>query len=321
MVNNTMKPDLTPIHPDLRDAWKKFPKLSYNRFTIWIMNTLIKVMPAQKISNDIEISTLYAPVEGSKRRVMLRVYKAKAMTEAQPVLLWIHGGGLVIGNAAMEDAYLAKFVEETGIVAVSVEYRLAPAHPFPAAIDDCYTALTWIHHHASRLNIDPDRIAIGGESAGGGLAASLAQLAHDRDGVKPIFQLLVYPMLDDRSALRSDLPHQDLMTWTRKSNRFGWESYLKRAVASDNLPPYAVPARREDLSGLPTAWIGAGTLDLFYEEDKAYADRLKACGVDCEFVSVEGAFHGFDVFGETSVPVQDFRNAQVAALKKYLLAN
>jgi acetyl esterase/lipase len=317
-ARDDMVQDLTPIHPDLRERAKKFPNLPYNPWSVRLIQWLMPLAPAPKISDTIEISHEYAQSADSKHSVMLRVYKPKAATTPLPVLMWMHGGGLVIGNTKMDDIYVSKFITELGIAVVSVEYRLAPGNPYPAAIEDCYSALKWIHAHAKTLGIDPDRIAIGGESAGGGLTASLAQMAHDRGAVKPVFQLLIYPMLDDRSSLRADFPHLDLMTWTPKGNRFAWECYLKQAVGLDTVPPYAVPARREDLTGLPPAWIGVGTLDLFYDENIAYAENLKQCGVDCEVMAIEGAFHGFDVFHDPVAPVQDFRNAQVAALKKHL---
>jgi acetyl esterase/lipase len=203
-------------------------------------------------------------------------------------------------------------------VIVSVNYRLAPQHPFPTPLIDCYTALKWLHTHRDDLGIDPNRIAIGGESAGGGLAASLAQLAHDRGEICPVFQLLIYPMLDDRSAFITDVPHCELLTWTQQNNRFGWESYLGRACGSDKLPSYAVPARRMNLTGLPPAWIGVGTLDLFHDEDVAYARRLLSDGVDCELVIVTGAFHGFDQFDHDLPVVQAFRQSQIRALRKHL---
>ena len=249
---------------------------------------------------------------------MLRIYQPEGVSKPVPVLLWMHGGGLVIGSAKMEDAYLLKFVKDLGIVVVSVDYRLAPDHPYPAALDDCYTDLRWVHTQAARLQVDPERIAIGGTSAGGGLAASLAQIAHDRGEVGPAFQLLIYPMLDDRSALRTDLAYADSMIWTPKDNRYGWESYLQRPLGSDPMPPYAVPARRQDLTGLPPAWIGVGTLDLFCEEDVAYSERLNGCGVECELVVVDGAFHGFDIVDRNATLAQNFRNAQVAALRRRL---
>jgi acetyl esterase/lipase len=151
------------------------------------------------------------------------------------------------------------------------------------------------------------------------LAAALAQVARDRHEITPAFQLLVYPMLDDRTSLRTDLITQGHYIWNQASNRFGWESYLGKPCGSAEVPRYAVPARREDLAGLPPAWIGVGTLDLFHDEDVAYARRLQDCGVVCELVVVPGAFHGFDMGPTKLQVVQDFRNSQVAALKRYLL--
>jgi acetyl esterase/lipase len=272
--------------------------------------------PPLSDSDHIHISRTLAQSTDAGLSVKLRIYRPEAIAEPAPALLWMHGGGFVVGNAKMEDAYLTKFVKALGLVVVSVDYRLAPDHPYPAAIDDCYAALRWVHTQAESLHVDPDRIAIGGESAGGGLAASLAQLAYDRGEVRPVFQLLVYPMLDDRSALRDDLAYAAAMTWTPKDNRFGWESYLQGPVGADTVPPYAVPARRDDLTGLPPAWIGVGTLDLFYEEAVAYAERLRRCGVDCEMFVVDGAFHGFDRVGRNLPLVQDFRDTQVDALNR-----
>jgi acetyl esterase/lipase len=164
--------------------------------------------------------------------------------------------------------------------------------------------------------VDEKRIAVGGASAGGGLAAALAQLAHDQREVGPVFQLLLYPMLDDRTALRPDLDDGSNVTWNQESNRYGWESYLGRKCGEQDLPEYAVPARRRDLSGLPPAWIGVGTVDLFHDEAVAYAQRLRECGVKCELQIVPGAFHGFDVFDPQPQVVQDFRRSQISALRR-----
>lgn len=259
---------------------------------------------------------MFIPGEGEDHRIRLCIYRPSDLTGPAPVLLWIHGGGYVIGRAEMNAAYVAGLVQKVGLVVISVDYRLAPAYSFPTPLNDCYQALKWISDNAQALGVDPDRIAIGGESAGGGLAASLAQLACDRGEVRPVFQLLVYPMLDDRSALREDLPEAEMVTWTPGSNRYGWECYLGRPCGSDDPPPYAVPIRRADLSGLPPAWIGVGTLDLFHDEDIAYAEKLRDDGVACELVVVPGAFHGFDQFDDNLPVVQAFRASQFAALSR-----
>lgn len=222
-----------------------------------------------------------------------------------PALLWIHGGGYVMGSAAQDDRLCRRFSDELGATVASVDYRLAPRNPYPAALDDCWAALTEL---AGLPGVDPARVAIGGASAGGGLAAALAQLAADRDGVKPVLQLLVYPMLDDRSAALPANPGYRL--WNPRSNLFGWTSYLGNAD-----PQVAVPARRADLSGLAPAWIGVGALDLFYDEDLAYAERLQQAGVPCEVETVPGAFHGFDLLMPKAPVSQTFFAGQCASLR------
>lgn len=220
-----------------------------------------------------------------------------------PALLWIHGGGYVIGSAAQDDRLCRRFAAALGIRVISVDYRLAPDFPFPAAADDCYAALEWT---ANRPEIDATRIAIGGASAGGGLAAALAIRAHDKGEIAPFFQLLVYPMLDDRSS-NVDGRHR---LWDAKSNRFGWDSYL-----GGQTPDEIAPARRDDLSGLPPAWIGVGTLDLFLTEDQVYAERLRQAGVPCSISLIPGAFHGFDLVAPGKRISRDFFEQQCAALK------
>lgn len=312
-----MPPDLSPLHPDLHDAWKSFPRMPLNRVSVRVINLFMSLMPTPPLSEHIQISQHYASRDDSAHRVKIRFYRPES-PEPVPVLVHMHGGGLVIGTPKQEDRYLTTLIEKTGIAIASVDYRLAASAPYPAAIEDCYTALTWVHAHAEQLGIDRDRLGVSGVSAGGGLAASLAQMAHDRGDIAIAFQFLIYPMLDDRSSVRDDVPHPELLTWTPAHNRFGWEAYLRQAAGSDDVPPYAVPARREDLTGLPPTWIGVGALDLFHEESVAYADRLRDCGVDCDLTVIEGAFHGFDFMDAPVQPVQDFRAAQVAALKSYL---
>jgi acetyl esterase/lipase len=196
-----------------------------------------------------------------------------------PALLWIHGGGYVIGTAAQDDPLCRLIAERLGVLVAAVDYRLAPEHPFPAPLDDCYDALTWL---TARTNVDAHRVAIGGASAGGGLAAALALLTRDRGEIQLALQLVSYPMLDDRTALRTDVDERNFRLWNCKANRFGWQSYLGAAPGTGAIAGLAAPARHQDLSGLPPAWVGVGTLDLFYNEDIAYAERLRAAGVDCD---------------------------------------
>jgi acetyl esterase/lipase len=276
--------------------------------------------PLPKTPEDLLIENIYIPGQDDRTKIRLRLYKPQSLTASTPALIWLHGGGYVMGNPEMDDGRCAQFVRELGISIVSVDYRYAPKHPFPAGLEDSYSALLWIQSHAQQLGVDPKRIAIGGASAGAGLAAALVQLAHDRQEIKPVFQLLIYPMLDDRTVLRTEIDDSNSIAWNQKSNQYGWESYLGKKCGAEDVPAYSVPARRTDLSGLPPTWIGVGTVDLFHDEDAAYAQRLKECGVDCEIYIVPGAFHGFDVFDPQVPIVQEFQKAHIAALKKYLFS-
>ncbi|MGI5216910.1 alpha/beta hydrolase [Nocardia sp. CA-290969] len=288
------------FHPDLRRA-RLLPRSVVHPRTLGLIRRITSRTGAAQ------------PVGGTVERVdeavTVRVFRPAAAPQPGPALLYIHGGGYVIGNAAMGDRFCRLVADRLGVVAASVEYRLAPDHPFPVPLDDCYAGLRWL---AAQSEVDPERIAIAGESAGGGLAAALALLARDRGEIRPVFQLLSYPMLDDRTSA-AEIDPRRMRMWSARSNRFGWSSYLGPAADGD-VPPLAAPARYEDLSGLPPAWIGVGTHDLFHAEDLAYADRLRAAGVPCEVHEVDGAYHGFDlVEGGTGVG-RAFLQARLTAL-------
>jgi acetyl esterase/lipase len=247
--------------------------------------------------------------------VRVRVYRPVKLRRPAPALYWIHGGGFVQGSPEQDDRTCIAFSRELGIVVASVDYRLAPRHPFPAPLDDVYAGLQWLAGNAGSLGVDPRAIAVGGASAGGGLAAGLALLARDRGVVSLAFQLLVYPMLDDRTVLRTGVDTTYLRGWIPQNNRFGWTAYLGREPGGPGVSEYAAPARCEDLSGLPPAWIGVGTNDLFHDEDLDYARRLTGAGVGCEVTVVDGAFHGFDaIFSKTGVS-RAFLQAQIDALR------
>ncbi len=313
-----MEKEEPTIHPELLQVAQKAPRITFSGKNLWLFSLLLRLTPAPKVPAKLTIQNVLIPARDNKRKIRLRIYKPKSGAAPNPALIWMHGGGYVMGRPEQDDVVCIQYASELGITVVSVDYRLAPANPFPSGLEDCYTALKWVASYAQHLGVDNERIAIGGASAGGGLAAALAQLAIDRKEVRPAFQLLVYPMLDDRTVLRTDIDDHNGITWNQKSNQFGWEAYLGKKCGRDTMPDYAVPARREDLSNLPDAWIGVGTADLFHDEDQTYARRLKAAGVQCEMYIVSGAFHGFDVFDARLSLVQDFRNSQIAALKKNL---
>ena len=239
--------------------------------------------------------------------VPVRVFTPIGGDEAAtyPALLHLHGGGFVFGRAQQSDAANAALAAELACVIVSVDYRLAPETPHPGPVEDAYTALKWLHAEADALRVDRSRLAVGGESAGGGMAASLALLTRDRGEVSLIFQLLIYPMLDDRTgSLARAQPVGGEFVWTPAHNRFAWAALLGHEP-DDTTPAYAAAARADDLHGLPPAFLSIGALDLFIDENLEYARRLIAAGVPTEMHVFPGAYHVFD-------KVLTARNALVA---------
>jgi len=200
----------------------------------------------------------------------------------------------------MDDQKFDRWCPEYGIVGVSVEYRVAPETPYPGPLDDCYAGLKWTHDQAAEIGIDPDKIGITGTSAGGGLCAALALLARDRGEIPVQFQLLDCPMLDDRQ-ITSSSQLDDLLIWKKESNTFGWQSYLGDLYGTDDVPPTAAPARAEDLSGLPEAYVCVGGADGFRDEDITYAMRLYGAGVPTELHVYPGAPHGIGLFSHLEV--------------------
>ncbi|MDN4476594.1 alpha/beta hydrolase [Demequina sp. SYSU T00192] len=283
--------DTSHIHPELHEPLTRIPALDLDRPWARLVG---RVGPRLRRVRPVPGVTVRWVRAG---RLRLRIYSPASPASAPvPALLWIHGGGLVIGTAVQDDGLCARTAKRLGMVVVSVEYRLAPEHPFPAGLDDAEAAWTWLHAHAASLGIDATRVAIGGESAGGGLAAALAQRLHDAGPAvpRPVAQWLFAPMLDDRTAARTELDAVGHAVWDNRLNRLGWTAYLGGPAGADVVPPYAVPARRADLAGLPPAWLYAGDIELFHDEVAAYAARLDDAGVAVSFEVVEGAAHGFE---------------------------
>jgi acetyl esterase/lipase len=264
-----------------------------------------------------QLQTVMIPGPPGAPEVMVQLIDPPGGGEGRSAFLHMHGGGFVAGKAGRNPSFLQTVAAELGCVVASVGYRLAPETPFPGSLEDNYAALAWLNREAGRLRIDPSRIMIGGESAGGGHAAMLAIAARDRGDYPIAFQLLTYPMLDDRTGATRPAPaHTGRVRWSAASNRFGWGALLGRPPGGEDTPPGASPARVKDLSGLPPAFIGVGGLDLFLEEDIEYARRLTAAGVACELLVIPGAYHGFDVMVPDAGPSRRFREARLAALTR-----
>lgn len=243
---------------------------------------------------------------------------ARGETASVGAVYNIHGGGMMVGNRRMDAGRLVSMVVELGVVAASVEYRLAPEHPDPAPVEDCYAGLMWFAENAATLGIDPSRIVVMGGSAGGGLAAGVALLCRDRGSLALAGQLLMCPMIDDTNTTLSS--HQYLVgnTWTRAKNILGWESLLSDRVGTDAASIYAAPYRAKDLSKLPPTFIEAGSAEMFRDENVEYANRIWAVGGTAELHIWSGGFHGFDFFAAGTRLAKAAVEARMSWLRRIL---
>lgn len=294
---------MATFHPDLRLA-RFLPRAPVGRRILPLVRMLTRLAP---VDGDVEV----AEVEPG---VSVRVHRPPSGgRDPAPGVLYVHGGGYVIGNAAMGDDFCQRLAHHLDVVVAAVEYRLAPEHPYPVPLEDCHAGLRWL---AGQPEVDEQRIALVGESAGAGLAAGLALRARERGQVTPVLQVLSYPMLDDRTTDGGVEPAA-MRLWNESSNRFGWDAYLGDLRDGD-VPGTAAPARAEDLAGLPRTWIGVGTNDLFHAEDVAWAQRLRDAGVEVDLHVVEGAYHGFDIAEPRTPVARDFLRERIRVLRDVL---
>lgn len=290
------------VHPELRRAFRFVPNPPIRQaWLLWVMQWRLWRLFAQRMPAGVRREYVRI-AEGAA----VHVYRPAAERPSRPALLWIHGGGMVVGGAAQDHARCVAVVRHLDAVVVSVEYGLAPRDRFPAALEDCHAAWEWMVANADRLGVDPARISVGGQSARGGLAAGLVQRLVDQGGVLPVAQWLFCPMLDDRTAADRGLDAVRHFLWDNVSNRVGWTAYLGVDPGAETLPDYASPARRTDLTGLPPAWIGTGDIELFYEEDRRYADALRRAGVACVLDTVPGAPHAFESIQPRSLVARSY---------------
>ena len=250
--------------------------------------------------------------------ISLLICRPTAVSGPRPVLYYVHGGGMVLGTNRLGMTTALEWARELDAVVVSVEYRLAPEHPHPAPIEDVYAGLVWTAGHAKEIGGDPDRIIIAGTSAGGGLAAALALLTRDRRGPEPIGQVLICPMLDDRNDTPSAEQMAGLGIWDRTANEAGWNALLGDLRGGPDVPAYAAPARAEDLSGLPPAFLDVGSAETFRDEVITYASRLWQAGGRAELHVWPGGFHGFDMLAPQAGLSQNARAARIEWLRRLL---
>ena len=258
-------------------------------------------MPRPPDRDDVVFEDRDVPGASGDPPLRVRLYRPKAAaSDLRAGVLEIHGGGFMLGSIEMMDPWCQRVAADLDVVVASVEYRLAPEHPYPAGIEDCYAALSWMADHAAELGVDAARIAIAGQSAGGGLAAGTALLARDRGGPALCFQLLEIPELDDRLDTPSMRAFEDTPLWNRPNAVWSWRHYLGSSPP-DPVPIYAAPARAEDLRGLPPAYISTMEFDPLRDEGIHYALRLLEAGVSVELHSYPGTFHGSALVPEAAV--------------------
>lgn len=292
-------------HPELQAIAKRLPRVTVRTWTMplfGVVDFVVGMLSRGGERIDLETTSVW-------------MYRPKTPAPTPgPAVLWIHGGGMIVGDARQDQGHSQALADELGVPVASVQYRLSTHHPYPEGLEDCMEAMEWL---AAQDGVDPDMIIVMGASGGGGLAAQLALRATAEARLVPCIQVLIFPMLDDRSS-DADHPHEAMYrTWDTASNRIAWDRYLA-GHDRDNPPSFAVPGRATSLEGLPPAWIGVGTLDLFHDEDVSYARRLEEAGVPTELVIVEGAFHGFSVFGADQPVSQAFHASQIAAIRARL---
>jgi acetyl esterase/lipase len=307
------------VDPELRPFLAAMPTTSYDMDGLRDRRAMPLPVPQAPPNPDLEVTERFVPGPAGPEDVRVLVYRPTNLAAPLPAILHIHGGGYIVGVPEMDDAYNRGYAAELGCLIVSVDYRLAPEHPFPAPLEDCYAALAWLHGEADALGVDRSRIAVKGESAGGGLAAGLALLARDRGEIALCHQCLTAPMIDDRTVLAEPHDFAGEFVWTAESNRFGWACYLGQEPGGDGISAHAAPSRAENLAGLPATFICVGNLDLFLEENLDYVRRLGRAGVPVEFHVYPGAFHGFRMAGDTALHrryLADVRAALAGAFRR-----
>lgn len=311
--------DLSFVNPQLRSYAKAYVEEHGSEL---LTPQLIREYQAEEAAErfafrkDVPVVRKEIPVPGGAPDVAAYLINIKPGA-SRPAIIHTHGGGFVLLSAKRYVPMAQGWAAELDCFVATVEYRLAPETRYTGSIEDNYSVLRWVYQHAHELGVDPARIAVMGESAGGGHAALLALTARDRGEVPVAFQALIYPMLDDRTGSSRQPPNDEgRIIWTARDNRIGWEAFLGQKPGTADVPAAAVPARRKDLAGLPPAFIGVGSIDLFCEEDMLYAQRLAAAGIETELAVVPGAFHGFDLIAGPTELAQSFVATKMRALKR-----
>lgn len=271
------------------------------------------------VGRPISVEELIIPGPAGAPDLEITVFRPLGAPGGLPVLVNFHGGGMIVGHRSWEHGRVIDLVEKHGAIGVNVEYRLAPEDPYPAGVEDDYAATAWVAEHAAELGGDPQRIVVMGGSAGGGFAAAVALMARDRGGPDLAGQLLLCPMLDNTNSTVASQQYDGIGTWQREANLLAWRCVLGPDLAySEEAPAYAAPSRAADLSGLPPAFVEAGSAEMFRDEDVDYAMRIWAAGGEAELHVWSGGFHGFDIYAPESELARAARAARDSWLARIL---
>ena len=310
LIDPEVRVPLDQLLAAMPGGFNAVPDIVQRRATVEAMLSGIEVPDNPNVSK--EDRTIPGP-EGEPD-ITVRVYRPVNATGELPGIYFIHGGGMILGSVEGEDATATLICDQTNALVVSVEYRLSPEHPHPAPVEDCYAGLVWMAKNATELGFDPDRLAIYGASAGGGLTIATALLARDRGRPALTFMMPIYPMIDDTNTTASSDEIVDIGIWDRAGNIEAWAWYLGGKPADQ----YAAPARASDLTGLPPAFIDVGTVDLFRDEDIAFAQRLMAAGVPTELHVHPGSYHAAETFAADAALSRRIWSMRLDALRRAL---
>ena len=304
-----MKVRLDKVDPELKASLEAFPGFDISADFL----PIIRQFPAQPARPTPNYEEVFIGAAGDDEPLRCLIIDPLPDEENRPALLYYHGGGFVFGSPEITLPTAQKLAEDIGCLIILLDYRLAPEHPFPAALEDGLSVLSWLEANAERLRLDKTRIAIGGDSAGGGHAVVLTAAVQAKDGIKPSSLFLAYPMLDNETGIDGD---SGTSIWTPANNRFGWDSYLGNDDIAGKIASGAVPSKIKNLQNFPPTFLATGTLDLFFEENLTFGENLQNQGVEVEQHIFEGAYHAFDVLVPEAKISQRFHKSCVSYLKR-----
>ena len=308
ITNNMIHPELRTIGRLIRTVLPFFKASSFNS-----IGKLMSFAFKGRTSKKMRCEQIFIPRKNEvEDKLRLCVYSPLKQNESSVGILWLHGGGYGLGLPEQDEAFIRSFVLQFNCVVIAPDYQLSTKAPYPAALEDCYSALLWMKQNAETYGIRVNQLMVGGDSAGGGLATALTIYARDKKEVSIAYQMPLYPMLDDRMITKSS-QNNDAPVWNTKSNEIAWQLYLGPLYKSENIPAYASPSRLTNYKNLPPSFTFVGSIDPFCDETIAYMEQLKLAGVPVNYKIFEGCFHGFDMIVSNSTPAKE--------AKKLLLEN